>query len=322
MRSSNRKNWYQILNEPSIHNPFSMFVNIFLALVIVLNILEVVLTSVQDIAVEMQSWSLAANYAFALVFGTEYLARVWVAAEMPGNHYGSEIQKRWHYMRSPMGLIDLFSFLPVVLWIVLPNEVFGDLRILKIISMVRVLKLTRYSASLAILGRVYRENRNILLAAGLVMLILTFMAATGIYLFERRVQPEAFGSIPAAMWWALVTLTTVGYGDMTPLTIGGKLFGAMVMVCGVGIAAMPAGIFASSFVQLIREQERERRRQRRERAHKKRLQKAAEQPDEPLSAIVLQVEMSRSEQREVDYLIDEYGLTLDQAVGVVMHFRH
>jgi len=317
-----RQRWYLYLNEPTSGQTFSLLLNVFLALVIIVNIVEVVLSSVSSIAREMGSWSLLANYAFALVFGLEYVTRVWVAAETPHENNAGPWHRRAGYMLSSMGLIDLLSFLPVVLWILLPNELFEDFRVLKVISMVRVLKLTRYSASLAILSRVYRENRNILLAAGLIMLILTFMAATGIYLFERRVQPEAFGSIPSAMWWALVTLTTVGYGDLTPLTLGGKLFGAIVMVCGVGIAAMPAGIFASSFVQLIREQERERRRKRREAAHKRRLRKAAQLPDEQHSAIVLQVEMSRSEQREVDYLIEEFGLTLDQAVGVVMHFRH
>ncbi|KZY84677.1 hypothetical protein A3740_21120 [Oleiphilus sp. HI0068] len=208
--------------------------------------------------------------------------------------------------------------MPLLLLLLLPGDAFGDLRILKLISMVRVLKLTRYSASLLMIARVFRENKNTLLAAGLVMMILMFIAATGIYIFEKVEQPEAFGSIPACLWWAVVTLTTVGYGDVTPITVGGQLFGALVMVCGVGIAAMPAGIFASSFVQLVREQEHERRRKLRIRRGQLEVVAGKNKEEEPS----LHLSMSQSEQREVAYLVSEYGLTLDQATGVVSHFRH
>jgi len=145
-----------------------------------------------------------------------------------------------------------------------------------------------------------------------------FIAATGIFIFERAAQPIAFGSIPACMWWAFVTLTTVGYGDITPITVGGKIFGAVVMVCGVGIAAMPAGIFASSFVQLVREQGHEQRRKRR--AHSTSVL-VKSQDGEAQATAAQHLDMSQSEQREVAYLMAEYGLTLEQALGVVMHYR-
>jgi len=317
MNMTKRSLWYSYLNEPSTDNTWSMFVTIFLFLAILLNILEVVFGSVAEFAVHMDSWVLLANYTFVTIFSLEYAARLWVAADSPHEQLISEWGKRWLYIRSPMGLIDLFSFLPLVLWVILPNESLGDFRILKLIATVRILKLTRYSASLLMLARVYRENRNTLLAAGLVMMILMFIAATGIFIFERAAQPIAFGSIPACMWWAFVTLTTVGYGDITPITVGGKVFGAVVMVCGVGIAAMPAGIFASSFVQLVREQEHERRRKRRMRAGKI----VVEGGDNDSVESLHNLDMSQSEQREVAYLVAEYSLSLKQAVGVVMHYR-
>jgi voltage-gated potassium channel len=309
-----RSLWYSYLNEPSTDNFWSMFITLFLSLVIVLNILEVVLSSVAEFSVHMADWIILANYSFAAIFALEYGTRIWAAAESPHEKPLSNMRKRWLYMRSPMGLIDLFSFLPILLWLIIPSDMLGDLRILKLISMVRILKLTRYSASLLMLTRVYRENKNTLLAAGLVMMILMFISATGIFIFERFAQPDAFGSIPASMWWAFVTLTTVGYGDITPITIGGKIFGSVVMVCGVGIAAMPAGIFASSFVQLVREQEREKRMKRNKRKSEG---LASGGRDEEL----VHLDMSPSEQREVAYLMDEYHLSLNQAVGVVMHYR-
>jgi len=321
MTSSNRTTffqreaWYRCLNEPSSDCYPSVLLTFLLSLVIILNILEVVLGSVAEFAAAMGDWVLLANYIFAAVFMVEYGLRLWVSADAPHEQDLSFWQKRWIYIRSPMGLIDLFSFLPLFLFAVLPGDILGDLRILKLVSMVRVLKLTRYSASLLMLARVYRENKNTLLAAGLVMMILMFIAATGIFIFERSAQPLDFGSIPASMWWAFVTLTTVGYGDITPITVGGKIFGSVVMVCGVGIAAMPAGIFASSFVQLVREQEHERRRKLRIRRGKLAVMDSENQ------GVALQVDMSQSEQREVAYLVSEYALTLEQAVGVVMHFR-
>jgi voltage-gated potassium channel len=325
-----RANWYRCLNEPSSDYMPSVLLTFFLSLVIVLNILEVVLGSVPEFSEVMGDWVLLANIIFASIFIWEYLMRFWVAAEAPHEAILSQWQKRWIYLKSPMGLIDLFSFLPLLFLIILPGDVFGDFRILKLISMVRILKLTRYSASLLMLARVYRENKNTLLAAGLVMMILMFIAATGIFIFERAAQPVAFGSIPASMWWAFVTLTTVGYGDITPITIGGKMFGSVVMVCGVGIAAMPAGIFASSFVQLVREQEHERRRTRRMRSGKQIVDGVPvngqsiknDTTSEHDGVVSLQIDMSQSEQREVAYLVSEYGLTLEQAAGVVMHFRH
>lgn len=312
--------WYRCLNEPSTEFFPSIFVTAFLSVAIILNILAVVLGSMPEFSGQSyRELTLIFSIVFAIIFGSEYLMRCWVAADTPHEKEISDLKKRWAYLKSPMGLIDLFSFLPLVFLLFAPSETYGDLRVLKLISMVRVLKLTRYSASLLMLARVYRENKNTLFAAMLVMMILVFIAATGIYIFEKNVQPNAFGSIPACMWWAVVTLTTVGYGDITPITMGGKLFGTLVMVCGVGIAAMPAGIFASSFVQLIREQEHERRIKRRKQRAKGIADKAA--AIEKVSE-TLHLELSPSEQREVAYLVSEYSLTLDQATGVVMHFRH
>lgn len=313
-----RNLWYNYLNEPSVNNFWSMFITVFLSVAIVLNILEVVLGSVAEFSIYMADWALLASYSFATIFALEYGLRVWVAAESPHEQSVGSAKKRWLYIRSSMGLIDLFSCLPIILWLVLPNEIFGDLRILKLISVVRILKLTRYSASLLMLARVYRENKNTLLAAGLVMMILMFIAATGIFIFERFAQPDAFGSIPASMWWAFVTLTTVGYGDVTPITVGGKIFGAMVMVCGVGVAAMPAGIFASSFVQLVREQERERRIKTNKSKRPVHMNKVARNS---VGGELQHLDMSLSEQREVTYLMDEHELSLKQAVAVVTHYR-
>lgn len=310
--------WYRYLNQPSTDNFWSMVITAFLSFAILLNIFEVVLASVADFAVFMDEWLVVASYSFLLIFSLEYGLRLWCAAESPHEKTFSPFKNRWHYGTSSMGLIDLFSFLPILFWLIMPSEAIDDLRMLKLISMIRILKLTRYSASLLMLSRVYRENKNTLLAAGLVMMILMFIAATGIYIFERHAQANDFGSIPACMWWAFVTLTTVGYGDITPVTVGGKIFGSLVMVCGVGIAAMPAGIFASSFVQMVREEDRERRQKRKAISTQKRVGNINSSDKQNN---LQHLAMSPSEQRETAYLMDEYELSLKQAVAVVRHFR-
>ena len=128
-----------------------------------------------------------------------------------------------------------------------------DMRFLRCIRLLRILKLTRYSAALDMIFTTFRENARALAAAFLILFIVMLLAATGMYYFERQSQPVAFGSIPASMWWAFATLTTVGYGDVTPITVGGKVFGALITVVGLGMVALPTGILASGYSRLMEE---------------------------------------------------------------------
>jgi voltage-gated potassium channel len=310
-QTSARQRWYKYLNEPSVEDKVSLVIALSIATVILLNIGEILIGSIPKYAIALEEWFLVSSSILVSLFVIEYLLRIWVSAEKPHASNASDWSRRRDYILSPMGIVDLLSFLPFLLWWLLPEAWLSDLRMLKLIAMARIFKLTRYSAPLGLLTRVYEENKHTLLAALMVMMILMFMASTGMYIFERHAQPEAFGSIPASMWWAFVTLTTVGYGDVTPITVAGKVFGAVVTVCGVGVAAMPAGIFASSFVQLIKEQERQKRLALKAKHHESYAEEIRQ----------LHLEMTASEKREVDYLMEELGLTLDQAIGVVSHFR-
>lgn len=316
MSTSLRTRTYKLLNEPEAEHVPALMTAYFIAFMIILNVLEVILSTLGSFAAAMGQLSFYASYVFALFFSLEFAFRVWAAADTPHEKKLTAWSRRWLYVRSPMGLVDLLSSLPMLVLLILPMDQFEDLRIIKLIALIRVLKLTRYSSSLNTLVQVFHDNKHTLVAAILVMLIMMVMAASGIYLFERELQPENFGSIPDSMWWAFVTLTTVGYGDVVPLTFGGKVFGVLVMVCGVGIAAMPAGIFASSFVQLVREQEKERR-------YLSRIKhKSTNVAGKGAASELSHFHLSMSEQREVNYLMEEFGLTLEQAVGVVSHFRH
>lgn len=316
MQNSVRSRCYKLLNEPDPEHLPSVVVACLIAFIIILNVAELILSTMKGVYEGNSSLAIYAGYGFTLFFTLEYFLRVWVAADSPSENKSSAWQKRRAYMLSPIGLVDFLSSLPLLIWAFFLLEEYADFRIIKLIALVRIFKLTRYSSSMTMLVQVFNENKHTLFAAVMVMCIMMILAASGIYLFERELQPDSFGSIPASMWWAFVTLTTVGYGDVVPITLGGRIFGVIVMVCGVGVAAMPAGIFASSFVQLAREQEKQRRFLGRIK-HKL-------SPGGPLSSSLRDhhhTYMSLSEQREVNYLMEEFGLSLDQAVGVVSHFR-
>ena len=172
-----------------------------------------------------------ASAAVTALFVTEYVLRIATA------------EHRWKYVVSFYGIIDLVAILPTLLGFDL-----RALRAVRLIRLLRVLKITRahaLSRFLKALWSVREEGLIFLLSTVLVL----YLAATGIYYFEHEAQPEAFGSIPESLWWAVATLTTVGYGDTYPITGGGRLFTGLVLLCGMGIVAVPAGLVASALTK-------------------------------------------------------------------------
>ncbi|WP_171171659.1 ion transporter [Ruegeria sp. HKCCA0370] len=208
---------------------------IALIALITLNVAAVILETVDSIYTR---WGLALNLfeGFSLfVFVVEYASRLWVATENPS------YKTRAAWAVSPIAIIDLLAILPALLYLIFPV----DLRLLRTFRMLRLLKLTRYSPALGMLLAVFEEEAGAFFAGFFILMVMLIFAASGAWLAEHEAQPEAFGSIPAAMWWAMATLTTVGYGDVTPVTVAGKIFGAAITVIGIGMAALPAGIIAS-----------------------------------------------------------------------------
>ncbi len=148
---------------------------------------------------------------------------------------------RLAWVKKSSAIIDFIAIFPAFINFFVPI----DLRFLIVLRVLRLFKLTRYFVALRILLTVIMREKNSFKAVLFILVILIILSASGIYLVENKAQPEHFGSIPKAMWWAVVTLTTVGYGDVTPITTAGKILGAMITILGVGLAALPAGILAS-----------------------------------------------------------------------------
>jgi voltage-gated potassium channel len=244
---------FRIFNLFEIQGPnlfTARFVNALLMLLILVNVLAVIMESVESYRRAYGDLFWRLEVVSVGIFTIEYLLRIWVAVEHTA--YGKGWRGRVRYAVSPMALIDLLAILPFYLSMLLAI----DTRILRVLRLLRVFKLTRHFAVLEVLGTVLRNEAKTLISAIFVMGILVVLSSAGIYVVERTAQPEAFGSIPRAMWWATVTLTTVGYGDVIPQTLTGRLLGVVITVLGVGMAALPAGIIASGFTtELARRRE-------------------------------------------------------------------
>lgn len=248
--TATRRRIHEILQVNRSQDSFSRTFDILLIAVISLNVLAIVLES--NVSLEQRYSSLFSAFELlsVAIFSVEYIARVWSSVDCPDAAGKMPRTVRIRYMLTPMALIDLIAILPFYLSYIFPL----DLRMLRIIRLFRVFKLTRYHSAMQSLLSVLRQEASALFAAFFVMFLLMLLAASGIYLIEHNVQPVAFGSIPEAMWWALATLTTVGYGDVVPITALGKVFGGVIIFVGVGMVALPTGIIASGFANNFRRQ--------------------------------------------------------------------
>jgi voltage-gated potassium channel len=185
------------------------------------------------------------NLALAL-FTMEYLLRHWFAPERHPEL--GPARARLRYARSFLGLVDLLVILPGYLALVWPT----GRGVIELADLLALLKLARYTPSLGLVAAVFRNEARPLLGALMAMSVLLVIAAGCIYLLERDAQPEVFTSIPRSVWWAIVTMASVGYGDMVPVTVGGRIFGGFVMLLGIAVFAVPVGILATGFAQEVR----------------------------------------------------------------------
>jgi voltage-gated potassium channel len=218
-------------------------IDIGLVVLILASVVIVALQSMPEMAAqdavlaELERWCV---YIFTL----EYLLRIWTCVEDP--RFAHPVRGRLRYICSGMGIVDLLALAPFYLApLAAPNTVV--FRLLRVFRLVRVLKFGRYNASIGLLGRVFRSRREELLLSLVLVMTLVIISSTAMYAVEHDDQPKVFSSIPASMWWGVVTLTTVGYGDVYPITTAGKVVAGISVLLGVGLFALPAGILASGF---------------------------------------------------------------------------
>lgn len=189
----------------------------------------------------------------ALVFFVEYLARFWVAPEIPHIRAATDIQSRLRWAVSPGGIVDLLAVIPALA--VASGGALLGAESASVFVLLWVLKLATHAPGVGLIARVFRNERAALAAAAALFFIVLFSAATVAHWIEGARQPEHFGSIPASLWWVVVTLTTTGYGDVVPVSAAGRMLGGVVMLCGVSVVAMLSGILASGFAEEVRRRE-------------------------------------------------------------------
>ncbi|MBP0483851.1 ion transporter [Sagittula salina] len=204
-----------------------------LYLLILLSALVITVQSIPDLPPALHGALMGLEVLLLGIFTLEYALRLWSAPD------------RLRYATSFWGVIDLMAILPALLFLLPDAQVLRTLRVMRVF---RMLKLLRMRRALARIEYAIASSRDELILAVFMAAIMLFIAAVGIYQFEHKAQPEAFGSIPEALWWALATLTTVGYGDVYPITLGGRIFTAFVLLIGLGIVAIPAGVITSALM--------------------------------------------------------------------------
>lgn len=220
---------------------------VFITALIVLNVIAVILQTVEWIYAQFFAIFDAFEVISVAIFTAEYILRLWSCTVDP--RFKDPLAGRIRFAFKPLTLIDLLAILPFYLPMILPEM--RSIRAIRLFRLFRILKLARYSRSLNTFMDVLRLKKDELEVMLFALIVMLVVSASVVYQLEHDAQPEAFSSIPAAMWWGVVTLATVGYGDVYPVTPAGKLVGSIVVILGIGLFALPTGILASGFSEVL-----------------------------------------------------------------------
>ncbi len=245
-----RKRIFEIISKADEGDRASKVFDACILTLIVLSVVSIILESFEGIA---SRFSLAFRIFEAVsvaVFSTEYVLRIWTADLL----YPEAKHPRLKYVFSPMALVDLAAILPFFLpFISLDLRYLRMVRLLRLFRLLRILKLRRYVDALDIVVQVIRKSASQLVISIVLCLLVMLFSAIVMYTAENPVQPEAFPNVLRSLWWAMCTLTTVGYGDIYPITTAGRFFASVISLVGIGIIAIPTGIIAAGFSSAIDE---------------------------------------------------------------------
>ena len=243
-----RRRTYEVLEKAGDDDRLSAAVDLVLIVVIVANMAAVVLESFDGLHDRFQAWFYLLEVVSVALFTVELLLRLWTCDFL--RPQSSRVGAVGRFLVSPIGIIDLLAILPFYLPFLIPVDL-RVVRVLRLVRFLRLLKLTRYTRSVMTMGTVVRERRHELLVAVFLTALLLMVASTLMYYLESQVQPEAFPNILSSMWWAVATLTTIGYGDVFPVTDWGRLLSGIIAILGIGLVALPTAIISSGFVEAL-----------------------------------------------------------------------
>lgn len=222
--------------------------NLGLASLIILNVLIMMLETIDGLYHAWHAFFVIFEFISVALFLLEYIVRVWVADLTP--KYQHPIMGRLRYILSPMALIDLFAILPSLLLIGSTDLRF--LRSVRLFRIIRLLHIPHFNQAMFSIWQAAKSKKAEFMIAGVIMFILLIICSSLVFFAEHEAQPQAFSSIPASLWWGIMTLTTVGYGDVYPITVMGKIIASFFAALGIGFFALPSAILASALVEQSR----------------------------------------------------------------------
>ena len=243
-----QKRLLEILEKSDGKDKASFYCDVALSIMIVLNLLAISLESIEALGSRYSEAFFVFEMFSVAVFGTEYILRIWASAASTSSRWKKPFSRRLGYIFSFTGLVDLIAILPSIISIFVGSV---DLRWLRVLRMVRLLKISHYSTALEDLVSAIRHEKNSFTAAIYLLVLALFFSSSALYIVESDVQPEKFSSIPETMWWSIITLTTVGYGDVSPVTPIGKIIAAITALMGVMTVALLTGIVANAFANQV-----------------------------------------------------------------------
>jgi len=237
-----RKRTYDILEAHREGDKVSKWIDNFLVVMIISNICLLVLETVPEIYSVAPSFFYQFELVSIIIFSLEYVLRVWSCGI--SHKYDHGIRGRLKFMSSPFAVIDLVALAPFFL------PFLGiDFRFLRAFRLLRLIKIGRYSKSVLVFKQALSSKKDELMVSCFLIVVGILFSSCLIYYLEHEAQPKVFSSIPASMWWSVVTLTTVGYGDMSPITPIGKIVAGFIALSGIGLFTVPTAIIASAFVE-------------------------------------------------------------------------
>jgi len=240
---------YEIMEKAKPGDIASLIFDWSLMLLITLNVLSIVLESFAGLALAYKEFFIVFEATSVIIFTVEYMLRLWTSDLKYPNKY--KMVSLLTFVFSTMAIIDLLSILPFYIPLATPID-FRILRVLRLTRILRILKIGRYSESLALIGRVLKRSRSDLLVTLFVTFLLLLLSSSLMYFVENPAQSDKFPNIVSSAWWTIITLTTVGYGDVYPITVLGKILGGFIALLGIGLVALPTGIISSGFMEEIR----------------------------------------------------------------------
>lgn len=253
MTSEFKRRVYSVLTEPEDSDTTGQWISNAIMLLIVLNIASSVMESVQSLNRSYSAFFFYFEFFSVMVFSAEYLLRLWSCTV--DKQHEAPVHGRIKLMGKPMYIVDLLAIAPFYIQVLFPGVDLRFLRILRLFRIVRLFRSKKLRAGMALIGTVLQQQSQKLVMSFTLMALIVVFSANVMYLLEHEAQPDGFSSIPAAMWWSVITVTTIGYGDLYPITVWGKLFASIISFVGICAVALPIGILGSGLVEAMQESE-------------------------------------------------------------------